>query len=214
MEKRNFGIGVLGALVGGIVAAIPWLLMYVYGNMITSILAILIAIGALKGYQLTKAKEDKKLVYVVIVVSLLVVTVSNLVVAPLLMLAKESFDVSLYNLQVLYNNSQFMGALIKDFVISIIFTILGISGVVSNIKKQINSGEKVTGLNTVTVKEESLTSYREAFAKLGALSKETAVERETVLDIVDVEYHNDFTLLLNNKTIRKYKSKYYFVENK
>ena len=51
MEKGYFK-GILGALLGGIVASIPWILVYVYANMIYSILAVIIAMGALKGYQL------------------------------------------------------------------------------------------------------------------------------------------------------------------
>ena len=214
MEKKGYGMGILGAIIGGVIAAIPWLLIYVYGNTITSVLAILIAIGALKGYQIAKGKEDKKLAIIIAVVSIVIVTVSNLVVAPLMMLADNGFDVSFHNLQVLYDNAEFMGALMHDFIISIIFTIVGISGVVANINKQVKAGEKITGLNTVTVSDEVVASYREAFAKLGALSKETAVEQINVLDLVDVEYHNDFQNLLNNRMIRKYKGKYYFVESK
>lgn len=41
---KNYVLGILGGLLGGIVAAIPWVLMYVYGGYILSILAALIAL--------------------------------------------------------------------------------------------------------------------------------------------------------------------------
>lgn len=142
-KKNNFILGIVGGVIGGIVATIPWVIMYVYGNMILSLLAILIAMGVLKGYQLFKGKEDKKLPIIVIVISVLCVTVATLVVIPLMLLAKEGINASFDNLKILYNNSEFFGALMKDYVISVIFTFLGISGVVSSIKKKLK-GEVVT----------------------------------------------------------------------
>ena len=56
---KSFALGALGALIGAFVASIPWILMYLYGNMILSALAIIIAIGALKGYQILKGPIDK-----------------------------------------------------------------------------------------------------------------------------------------------------------
>lgn len=140
-ENKNYITGIIGGIVGGFIASIPWILMYVYGNMILSLLAILIAMGVLKGYQLCKGKIDKKLPIIIIVTSLLCVTISTLLIIPILLLIKEGQSGSIENLKVLYNYEPFMQAIIKDYAISVLFTILGISGVVSNVKKQINEGE-------------------------------------------------------------------------
>ena len=59
--KNNYLLGVIGALVGALVGAIPWILMYIFANMMYSILAILIVLCSFYGYKLTKAKIDKKL---------------------------------------------------------------------------------------------------------------------------------------------------------
>ncbi len=140
-ENKNYITGIIGGIIGGFIATIPWILMYVYGNMILSLLAILIAMGVLKGYQLCKGKIDKKLPIIIIVTSLLCVTISTLLIIPILLLIKEGQTGSIENLKVLYNYEPFMQAIIKDYAISVLFTILGISGVVSNVKKQINEGE-------------------------------------------------------------------------
>ncbi len=140
-ENKNYITGIIGGLIGGFIATIPWILMYVYGNMILSLLAILIAMGVLKGYQLCKGKIDKKLPIIIIITSLLCVTISTLLIIPILLLIKEGQSGSIENLKVLYNYEPFMQAIIKDYAISVLFTILGISGVVSNVKKQINEGE-------------------------------------------------------------------------
>ena len=74
--------------------------MYVYGNMILSLLAIIIALGVLKGYQLFKGKVDDKLPVIIIVISIICVTVSTLIIIPLLLIAKEGEVVSIDNLKV------------------------------------------------------------------------------------------------------------------
>ena len=48
--NKKYLPGIIGALLGGLIASIPWILMYVYGEMMLSLLAIIIALGALKGY--------------------------------------------------------------------------------------------------------------------------------------------------------------------
>ena len=132
-ENKSYIKGILGGVIGGIIATIPWILMYVYGEMILSLLAILIAMGVLKG-------------------SLLCVTISTLVVIPLLLLAKENLPSNFENLKVLYENETFQTALFKDFAISVVFTALGISGVISNVKKQLNEGKSEN--IKATIKEE------------------------------------------------------------
>lgn len=49
-------------------------------------------------------------------------------------LAKKGFTVNIKSLISLYNSSTFVFAIIRDLVIAIIFTILGISGVINQIK--------------------------------------------------------------------------------
>ena len=140
-EKNNYVLATFGALIGAFVATIPWILVYIYGNMMFSALAIIIAFVALKGYQLCKGKQTKYLPVIITVVSLLSVSIATLLVIPLALLSKQGYDASFYNLNLLYHSSEFCSAIFRDFAISILFTILGISGIVKGLRQQVASDE-------------------------------------------------------------------------
>lgn len=134
--KRNF-LAMIGALLGGLIATMPWVLVYVYGNMMFSILAVFVAIGALFGYQLFKGKINKYLPIKIVLVSLLSITIATLVIIPCLLLTHEGAVVNFNNFKYLYSDSDFITGIISDYVVSVLFTLLGISGVIKTIKKQV-----------------------------------------------------------------------------
>ena len=45
-QKNRYIIGTIGALIGAFIGAIPWNLMYEYGNTIYALLSILIVVTA------------------------------------------------------------------------------------------------------------------------------------------------------------------------
>lgn len=140
MKNKDY-IALLGAVLGGLVASIPWILMYLFGNMILSPLATLIAAGAIFGYKLFKGEYFKQLPIFISVISVIIVTLDNLVVIPLIELKQGGYIVSFSNLAILYTIDSFKTAIIKDYVISLIFTIIGISGVIKNLKNQVTTEE-------------------------------------------------------------------------
>lgn len=141
-EKNNYVLATFGAFIGACIATIPWILVYIYGNMMFSALAIIIAFVALKGYQLFKGKQTKYLPIIITVVSLLSVSIATLLVIPLALLSKQGYDASFYNLNLLYHSSEFCSAIFRDFAISILFTVLGISGIVKSLKQQVISKDE------------------------------------------------------------------------
>ena len=153
-KSKSYVLGVIGGLIGGFIATIPWIMMYVYGEMILSLLAIIIALGVLKGYQLFKGKVDKKLPIIIVVISVISVTVATLLIIPCLLLIKDGEAASIENLKILYQYDEFVGAIIKDYAISVVFTFLGISGVIANVKKQINEGNTENIKGTLSKKEQ------------------------------------------------------------
>ena len=140
--QGSYLTGIIGAIIGGTIATIPWVLMYVYGGMMLSILAALIAAGEFYGYKLLKGKMSKGLPAILMVLALVIVTVATLVVIPGLLIQKEGLNVSKANIEKLYSNEEFATAIMKDFVISVIFTILGASIITSNVKKQLANAEE------------------------------------------------------------------------
>lgn len=147
---KNYILGVVGSIIGALIATLPWILMYIYGEMMLSLLAILIAFGAFYGYKLFKGKIDKKLPIIVSVVSIIAISIATLLIIPFALLMEANLEASFENLKILYENSEFFSAIMRDYVISVIFTIIGISGVVISLKKQLNNGistEKITLIN-------------------------------------------------------------------
>lgn len=144
MEKKgNILLGIFGAFLGGMIGTIPWILVYVFGNMMFSLLAVIIAWLALIGYRMLKGPETEKLPVIIVVISILSVSLANLVIIPLIMLYQGGYDVSFYNLKILYQTQEFVSGIMKDYAIAVIFTGLGIASVIkeikSDVKKQINN---------------------------------------------------------------------------
>lgn len=211
-EKKNYMVGVIGALIGGLVASIPWILMYVYGEMILSALAIIIALGALKGYQLLKGKIDGKLPTIIIIVSVICVTISTLLIIPCLLMAKEGMEVSVESLERLYRYNKFSNAIMKDYIVSLLFTFLGVGGVVKNIKKQVYEGKEEIKINfNNTLNNEQKEIIKNAFIKQNALDKYHAVPKENILsELESSDLKLLFNTLKNQQIIKKYKGKYYY----
>ena len=139
---KNYVFGIIGGIIGGIVASIPWVLLSVYGNYILSILAALIAMGVVFGYRKLKGPMNRSTPIIVIVLSLVIVVVTTLVIIPLASLGKEGYEASFYHLQILYESKEYMNALMMDLVISIVFTFLGIGGVISKLKQELQLEDK------------------------------------------------------------------------
>ena len=146
-DENNNLLGILGAILGAFVGAIPWILVYVYGNLMFSILSFIIALVSFKGYTLLKGKVTKHTPLIIGIISVLTVIISTLIIIPGLILAKKGFAVNIKSIISLYNSSTFVFAIIRDLVIAIIFTILGISGVINQIKAK--------GLDEEAAKEHS-----------------------------------------------------------
>lgn len=177
-ENKNYITGILGALVGGLIASIPWILTYVYANMILSILAVIIAMGALKGYQMCNGKVSKALPYIIGLVSLICVTLSTLIIIPALLIAKEGAAICMENFNLLYSSKEFVAAIMADYAISVLFTFLGISGVIANIKQQLSEG-KTEGIkaNLKNDKKEEATVVAEEPVKEEQEEEQTEEEK-------------------------------------
>lgn len=221
-SKGSYLTGILGAIVGGAIATIPWVLVYIYGGMMFSILAALIAVGELYGYKIAKGKINKKLPIILMAIALIIVTVTTLVIIPTLLIAREGIAVNLTNISRLYENSEFATAMMKDFIISLIFTILGASIVTANIKKQLenNEGQDVKlNLNNKEEKNEikkaTIELMKPIFTKYEAIVPEKAMLKDEVIAEIDdkrkAKY--SFNYLKQLGIIKKYKGKYYYSED-
>lgn len=216
MNKRLL-LGILGALIGAFIAAIPWILGYVFFNVIIMLLTIPIALGALKGYHIFKGETIKQLPLIIAIVSFFTIIITVLLIIPAILLYKEGLYVDYYNFNLLYSDDTFRNGVIQDLVISIIFTFIGISGVVSNlkiyVKSELNPDEEINldNYNYQNVNNENILLIKEAFTKLNAFSKKTAVSKDKVLEkVIAPNSKKIFSSLQIQQIIKKYKGKYYF----
>ncbi|GAA0177095.1 hypothetical protein SH2C18_03820 [Clostridium sediminicola] len=64
-EDKNYGSGIIGALLGGIVSSIPWVISQVYFESMAVVFAILISLGSLKAYYLFKGELGRATKWIV-----------------------------------------------------------------------------------------------------------------------------------------------------
>lgn len=144
VENNNYILGILGAILGGLVASVPWIIMYVYLEILWSFMALIIGYGAFIGYKTFKGKMDIKVPYIVGIVSILIVVFVTLYVIPCLLIMKEGITPTSEVISFLYSNSEFKGAIIKDLIFALLFTVLGVSGIFKTLKVQAQNGEELT----------------------------------------------------------------------
>ena len=219
-KQGNYLTGIIGAIIGGFIATIPWVLAYVYGNMMLSLLAVLIAAGEFYGYKLCKGKIDKKLPVIIMILAIIIVSVTTLIIIPAWLLAKEGLPVTLQSIKNLYSFSDFSTAIIKDYLITVIFTVLGASVVTSSIKKQLaNNVEDInlTVSNTeeqTKIKESAIKVIKPIFEKYNAKSQENSMTKEEVFaEVEDKNKNIYFKELTSYGIIKKYKGKYFYQES-
>lgn len=219
MEKKNENLllGIVGGCIGGAIATIPWVVMYVYGNMILSLLAIIIAMGVLFGYKKFHGPMNKSLPWIIAIISVVAVVIATLLVIPGLLLVKEGLSFNINNIKLLYAYEPFKTAIIKDLMISVLFTFLGISGTISSVKKQVSEGKEVkiniNGNLTTEKMQNNMNIAKEAFSHFHAMDKANAVAKERILEEMHVENATQiFNTLKLQQVIKKYRGNYYFSE--
>ena len=179
--KKVFSI--LGSIIGAIIFSIPWIISYVYLNYMVVVLASLIGFGALWFYKLFKGEVNKNTVYVIITASFIAITLSTFVIIPLMLMAKENIIISFSNFKNIYSLDNFLSSLIGDYIISLLFTILGISGIIRSIKNKDNKDN----IN----KEYSIEDVKKIYEEYNAFSKDKAIKNDILVKRVPLKRLNE-----------------------
>ena len=135
--KNNYFLGIIGAILGGVVASIPWILVYVYGNLMLSALSILIPVGIFYGYKLFGGRTTKALPTIVVIISILITILTMLVLMPIFLIQSQGATINFSNIKYLYGNMNLFEGKTLDIVIAIIFTTFGAYIISAIIKKKI-----------------------------------------------------------------------------
>lgn len=222
--KNRYVIGTIGALIGGLIGSVPWILSYVFANMIYSILSVVIVVCAFYGYKLTKAKMDKKLPIILSVVSFIAITITMLVAIPLIYMSKEGVTISFETFQRIYQIEEVTSVILTDYVISLIFCVLVIGCIVYNLNKQIRHGVQDKNIRIITqsvenemFSKEDIERAREVFERNDALSKKHTITKELIVEDLQREFGQEkgskiFEYLKIEGVIKKKSNKYYFSE--
>ena len=220
--KKRYLVGTIGALIGAFIGSIPWILMYVFGNMMVALLSIVIVICSFYGYKITKAKIDKKLPVILGITSFIAISVTTLVIIPLCLLANEGFEISFENLKILYESSEFLSAIIQDYIISLAFCVAVIGGIIINLNKQIKDGVDSKDIKLVSqdastgdISKEDIEKVQDIFDKNDAMDKHHTITKELVMEDIQREFGEEkakriFDYLVAQRIIRKKTGKYYF----
>ena len=222
MEKeKNYITGIVGGLIFGLLASLPWLLIYIYGSYLLSLLAFPIALGIHFGYRKFNGKVDNKLPMIIIILTLVIIAVLTLVIIPLCLLAKEGYFVDFDNLKLLYENEKFMSGIMRDLIISLVFAFLGAMGVVNKVKQELLKGDgnyenpKFFENNSPLMEQnkEVIKEIKAVFKKKNAFDKQNTITKDDLKEILNHPGKKGvFNTLRIQQIIRKYKGNYYFSE--
>ena len=221
MEKEkkegNYFTGIIGAIMGGIIATVPWILAYVFGNVILSLLAVLIAAGELFGYKTFKGKMNKKVPAIIMIIAILIVTIVTLLVIPAIQIAKEDLSVNINSIRNIYSYKEFSTAIFRDYAISVIFTIIGAGVITKKIKKdlllQTTENKKTQEEADKKIKQDAIDLIKPIFEKYGAIEPSNTLTKEEVFAEIENENKKSyFSVLKGLDVVKKTKGRYYYIE--
>jgi hypothetical protein len=97
-----------------------------------SYFAFIIGIGVLKGYQY-KGLTDKKLPKIIMTISIIIITIVTFIIIPVILIFQVRGTISINDLITYYSFNAFISNTIKNYAIAILFTFLGLGGVMNQI---------------------------------------------------------------------------------
>ena len=207
--------GIIGAIIGGAIGAVPWIIAYIYGNMMIALLAILIAGGAYYGYKICKGKITKKVTIIITIISIIIVALVTLLIIPVILIHTEGMNTNLATIQYLYQDEEFTSGIIRDTLIAIVFTAVGVAVVNSSIKKDLEEGvtnKEQTPEEFAKEKQEAISKIKPIFEKYNAVTKEHTIDKieleaELELNKIDKKL---LTTLQSVEIVKKEKGKFYY----
>lgn len=195
--KKSYLRGIIGAVIGGLVGAIPWVALAILNDTMYALLTALIGMGAAKGYEMANGKMGKYTPWIIGAVCLLIITIINFIAMPIFLLIEESLPVTMANFSLLYQTA--LKEMIIDYVVALVFTIACTSGMIMQIFKTINANKD----NEDNVKFQyfnngiETSEVKKYFLDKDATSEQKAIELNGTEDLND----SQIDALLRNKTL-------------
>ena len=219
--KRKYITGIIGAIIGGAIACIPLVYCYVYQGIFLSMLTILVPIGAIYGYSFGKGKINNQTMLINLIVTIFIISIALLLVVPALTLQVAEYPVSFKTIKQLYTYNEFSPVIIRNYLISEIFAILGSILIGIKLSYQLVDYKKrkdfriflLEEVPLKDLKQEAIRVVKPIFKKYNAVSQENAIIKEEVLaEIDDKSAKEYFNYLKDINIIKKYQGKFFYVD--
>ena len=126
MQQGNYFTGILGALVGGLVGALPSLLTIWFASRVFALLFALIPICAYQGYKICRGKLNRVATVVTILSSILPVFALEQILFYLSVVDYYGIWPSIFSSMVLYFQIYTLGDMLASMITELVFVALGI----------------------------------------------------------------------------------------
>lgn len=209
-EKVNYGKGALGGLLFGVIASIPWILIYVFAGYFIVFLGAFIGLGVIYGYKSFVNKIDKKIIPIVSIIIVFIVVVNAMVVIPGLLLIQNGIPFSIENLIFLYSIEGVLPEFLSDLFVSLVFAGLGALPYINSVRLQLknkNPGEDIQPLfNSNALLADYINKAKEYFVNKSATDSEHAIAIKDDVDINEMA----LKILKKSKVVIEVDGKYYY----
>ena len=228
-RKGSYIAGTFGAIFGGCVAAIAWILIYCFSNnMVVPVFGTLIPFGAYLGYKIFKGRVGKIFPIIIAIISILIILLTTIIICPGILVIKSGYPLSLENIMYLYTDTraEIRKVITEDTIAGLAFTIIGIiSTIIFLIRKQLKAliTEQERKLIIEKAKEQLKVKSKTVKAvcvTLNCMKSENAKAKKLILKELKNTYNlkrkkakQYFILCKLAQILRKNKGKYYYDEN-
>ena len=229
-RKGNYITGTFGAIFGGCVAAMAWILPYMFFNhMVIPIFGTLIPFGAYLGYKIFRGKVGRAFPVLITIISLLIIILVTTVICPIVLIMQAGYPINTENFLAIYVEeirADVREVVVEDIIAGSIFTIIGIIVIIASfIRKELRnliSEEERKLINEKAVQELETKSeiVKKICVTLNCMKKENAKKKKMIINELKNTYNmkkrkakEHFGLCKTAKILRRTKGKYYYDEN-
>jgi len=232
-RKGSYITGTIGALFGGVVILIPWIIRYLFArrNFPTTLLSmlctILLPFGTFLGYKIFRGKIRKPCLKINALVSIVLIILFTLILCPIALIIEAEYPVNFENWISLFSDlrADARSLIVEDAIAGISLTIIGIIFSSRNIKKQID--KSLTEQEKRDLVERPKQQLREkaeilkkACVTLNCMNKENAKKKKIIVRELKNTYSlkrrkakQYFSVCKIAKFLKRYRDKYYYDEN-
>lgn len=220
-RKENYFFGVLGAILGGLVIAIPLAFVYIYSELpLLLAITVLFPLFEFYMYKWFKGKIDTKLPIILLIVTVINILIMMLLVIPIALSIKANLPITILAIKSVYSNTKTALAIVQDCLTSLVISMLGVYMVSAIIKRKLllnifninlfSSDNK----ERIDLKEKAIEVLKPKFEKYEAIQKQKTISKEEILaDLKDTNSGEYFEYLKQLNIIIKYKGKYYYSQD-